>query len=67
MPEAALARELELNYACCALIVNWAAGLGHGETVSMEEIETSLATGMAKVRQLLETVIPMIKNAQCDK
>ncbi|MGD8616301.1 MAG: S-methyl-5'-thioinosine phosphorylase, partial [Gammaproteobacteria bacterium] len=25
MPEAALARELELEYACCAVIANWAA------------------------------------------
>lgn len=66
MPEAALARELELNYACCALIVNWAAGLGGGETVSMDEIETSLVSGMGQVRQLLETVIPMIKRAQGD-
>ena len=26
MPEAALARELRLCYACCAVVVNWAAG-----------------------------------------
>ncbi len=66
MPEAALARELDLNYACCALIVNWAAGLGSGESVSMDEIEASLVTGMVKVRQLLEVVIPLIKHAQSD-
>ncbi|MDT8387583.1 MAG: S-methyl-5'-thioinosine phosphorylase [Thiogranum sp.] len=64
MPEAALARELGLDYACCALIVNWAAGLGGGESVSMDEIEASLVTGMVKVRQLLEVVIPLIKHAQ---
>lgn len=30
MPEAALARELSLAYATCAMIVNWAAGVGPG-------------------------------------
>ena len=57
MPEAALARELELEYACCAVIVNWAAGRGPG-VISMEDIEASLAVGMDKVRHLLETAIP---------
>ncbi|MGD2075366.1 MAG: S-methyl-5'-thioinosine phosphorylase [Gammaproteobacteria bacterium] len=58
MPEAALARELELEYACCAVIANWAAGRGEG-TISMEAIETHLAAGMEKVRSLLERAIPM--------
>ena len=30
MPEAALARELELQYAIVSPIVNWAAGIGSG-------------------------------------
>ena len=30
MPEAALARELDIRYAVCALIVNWAAGRSTG-------------------------------------
>lgn len=37
MPEAALARELVLPYACCAVSVNWAAGLSPAE-ISIEEI-----------------------------
>ena len=28
MPEAALARELGIDYACLALVANWAAGCG---------------------------------------
>ncbi len=57
MPEAALARELELCYACCAVVANMAAGRGAGE-ITMEEIEHHLLDGMAKVRQLLEEVVP---------
>ncbi len=37
MPEAALARELVLPYACCAVVVNWAAGLSPAE-ISIAEI-----------------------------
>ena len=60
MPEAALARELGLCYATCAVCANWAAGRGEGE-ISMEDIDRTLKTGMEKVRTLLEQVIPMIE------
>lgn len=48
MPEAVLARELDLCYACLAMVVNWAAGKGAGP-ISMTEIEHNLAavTGRA--------------------
>jgi 5'-deoxy-5'-methylthioadenosine phosphorylase len=52
MPEAALARELDLCYACCALVVNWAAGKSAG-VISLEDIEANLNLGMDKVRRLL--------------
>jgi 5'-methylthioinosine phosphorylase len=52
MPEAALARELDICYACCALVVNWAAGKGEG-IISLQEIEDNLRLGMEKVRRLL--------------
>jgi 5'-deoxy-5'-methylthioadenosine phosphorylase len=60
MPEAALARELGLCYASCAVIANWAAGRGTGP-ISMEAIEANLVNGMASVRRLLETAIPMLE------
>jgi 5'-methylthioinosine phosphorylase len=41
MPEAALARELGLRYACCAFVVNWAAGKDGGE-ILMADIEANL-------------------------
>ncbi|MCB1852115.1 MAG: S-methyl-5'-thioinosine phosphorylase [Gammaproteobacteria bacterium] len=52
MPEAALARELDLCYACCAVVANWAAGRGDG-LISMEEIEGHLKDGMHKVYKIL--------------
>jgi len=58
MPEAALARELELEYACCALVVNWAAGKGGQETISLTEMEKCLESGMKKISLLLESVLP---------
>lgn len=59
MPEAALARELGLCYASCAVVANWAAGRGEGE-ITMEEIERHLITGMEQVRRLLEAAVPRV-------
>jgi 5'-methylthioinosine phosphorylase len=63
MPEAALARELGLAYASCAVVANWAAGRGTGP-ISMQDIESSLVGGMANVRRLLEAAIPMLDVSQ---
>jgi 5'-methylthioinosine phosphorylase len=56
MPEAGLARELGLNYACCAVVVNWAAGLGTGDIHA--EIEACIEQGMSGLRLLLEKLVP---------
>ena len=53
MPEASLARELNLDYASCAVIANWAAGKQSGE-ITMAEIEANLHMGMSDLSQLLE-------------
>ena len=52
MPEAALARELELCYASCALVVNRAAGLGVGE-ITMDDIRVTLVDGMEDILRIL--------------
>ncbi len=52
MPEAALARELEIDYAACAVVANWAAGKTEGE-ISMPEIEKNLAMGMQNVLNII--------------
>jgi 5'-methylthioinosine phosphorylase len=52
MPEAALARELGLDYACIAVISNPAAGLSEAP-ITMEKIERTLAGAMNDVRKLI--------------
>jgi 5'-methylthioinosine phosphorylase len=56
MPEACLARELEIDYACCALVVNWAAGKTN-EIITMEIIENNLKEGLGKVQTLIGKVL----------
>jgi len=56
MPEAALAKELDIAYASIAVIANWAAGKSEGE-ISMQEIEYFVQKGMENVSQLLKTYI----------
>ncbi len=58
MPEAGLARELGLDYACLALSVNWAAGIGKGDIHA--EIERTVAEGMRKIRAVLNEALPVI-------
>ncbi len=53
MPEAALAREAELRYAHCAVVANWAAGMGDGAELSMDEIRGHLLHGMESVRRII--------------
>lgn len=52
MPETALARELEIEYACLALVVNWAAGV-EDEPISMQDIMVNMEQGMRQVKSLL--------------
>ena len=59
MPEAALARELDLCYACIAVVVNAAAGKAPG-AISMQVVEKNLEIGIAKVRKVLEQAIQML-------
>lgn len=56
MPEAGLARELELEYACLALVVNPAAGKSP-TVITMSEIEQALQGGMGKVKAVLARVL----------
>ncbi len=58
MPEAALARELDMDYVSLAVSVNWAAGLGSGDIHG--EIEKYIAAGMKKVQAVLSTALPVL-------
>ncbi|MFD2189815.1 S-methyl-5'-thioinosine phosphorylase [Pistricoccus aurantiacus] len=52
MPEAALARELGVPYACLALVVNSAAGVVERE-ITMAEIEAALEDGIDRVKRVI--------------
>jgi len=56
MPEAALARELELSYACLAVVANAAAGRGE-EDLTMEIIEDNLKIGMDNTRAVIAQLL----------
>jgi 5'-deoxy-5'-methylthioadenosine phosphorylase len=58
MPEAALARELDMAYASIAVVVNHAAGRGDSAlSISMERIVAVLEKSMEKVRSLIDQVV----------
>lgn len=61
MPEAALAAELKLDYACLALVVNWAAGKSD-HIITMAEIEEAIDQGMAGVKAVLERSVGPLGN-----
>lgn len=56
MPEAALARELNIEYAAIALVVNWCAGLGDIE-LGFDEILQILEQEAVRVRELLKSTL----------
>ena len=53
MPEAALARELGLAYACLALVANWAAGCGGTDEISLDEVHANLAAATAAIAPVI--------------
>lgn len=58
MPEAALARELELEYAAVAVVANYAAGRATSrDAVSLEQISAVLDPAMHRVHALLEALL----------
>jgi 5'-methylthioinosine phosphorylase len=57
MPEAVLARELEIEYACLALVANFAAGCGDEAEISIEEIFAHLAAATAEVPRILAALL----------
>jgi 5'-methylthioadenosine phosphorylase len=57
MPEAALARELDLCYAAIAVVANHAAGRGGSSAgVRMEDINATLQSALGKVRKIIEAL-----------
>jgi len=56
MPEAALARELAVDYAFCAVTVNLAAGKADG-VISVPDWQSAIETGMASAQRLLSETV----------
>ena len=56
MPEASLARELNMDYASIALVVNWCAGI-EDSVLNMTEIEETLELGIKTVVRLIRATL----------
>lgn len=58
MPEAGLARELGLEYACLAIVANWAAGAGPDPdaTITLDEVLANVAAASAAVPALVARI-----------
>jgi len=56
MPEASLARELEIEYASLALSVNWAAGLSEAP-ITLEDIHLVLEGGMEFISAVIIEIV----------
>lgn len=63
MPEAALAREAGIDYAICAIAVNYAAGRSPDGLAITGQIERFMGAGLEKVRVVLERLVPRLTDA----
>jgi 5'-methylthioinosine phosphorylase len=59
MPEAGLARELGLDYACHAIVANWAAGAGPDadETITLQDVLDNVAVAMDGAARVLRAML----------
>ena len=59
MPEAGLARELGLDYACLAIVANWAAGAGPDvdEVITLQDVLDNVAVAMDDAARLLRAML----------
>ncbi|MEA9657133.1 S-methyl-5'-thioinosine phosphorylase [Xanthomonas campestris] len=53
MPEAALAREKGLEYACLAIVANWAAGCGDAQEITMAEVLSNVDAASSGLLELI--------------
>lgn len=59
MPEAGLARELGLDYACLGIVANWAAGAGPDpdEVITFDDVLANVAAATAGVARLIGALL----------
>jgi purine nucleoside phosphorylase len=63
MPEAALARELGIDYAICAVAVNYAAGRAPDGAPIAAQLGRFTDVGLERVRTVLEKLVPRLADA----
>ena len=63
MPEAALAREMEMDYASICVVANWAAGASD-QPISMEGIESTLKVAVKDARAVIRTYLNALDATQ---
>ena len=59
MPEAVIARELGLDYACLAIVANWAAGAGPDadEVIALQDVLDNVSAAMDGAARILRTML----------
>jgi len=57
MPEAGLARELGLDYACLAIVANWAAGCGNDAEITLPEVLANVEAASTSLPPLLDALL----------
>jgi 5'-methylthioinosine phosphorylase len=59
MPEAGLAREMGLDYACLAIVANWAAGAGPDadEVITLQDVLDNVAAASSGLPSLLRAML----------
>ena len=59
MPEAGLAREMDLDYACLAIVANWAAGAGPqvDEVITLQDVLDNVAAATGGIPDLLRALL----------
>jgi 5'-methylthioinosine phosphorylase len=57
MPEAALARELGLAYACVAVVANWAAGCGDDAPITLDDVLANMAKATARLPAVMRALV----------
>src|SRR5690606_24749804 len=57
MPEAGLAREAGLEYACLAVVANWAAGCGDDREITLAEVLANVEAPSARLPAVWEALV----------
>ena len=60
MPEAALARERGMAYACLAMVANWAAGCGESDEITMDEVAMNVQVAVRQLPVVIAALVALL-------